>query len=149
MKYFAAAVLLSLFVISGSVSAVQPASKKDGIEQLVKSLSEAYAGKTLASLDAGKPYSGRVIVVIEHSIEDRSERRSFTSFRKVESWLRSREIENMPARQTKELKHCRKGVCTYDFNGGILHNQLYLKKVTYSYSKGRYYIKTITLLDGD
>jgi hypothetical protein len=44
---------------------------------------------------------------------------------------------------------CAKGVCTYNFDGGILHNNLYLKKITYGMRGGCPYLKSIYLLDGD
>lgn len=34
----------------------------------------------------------------------------------------------MPGRNTKPFVQCAKGVCTYNFDGGIVHNTLYLKK---------------------
>ena len=148
MKHFATAAVLLLLAISVSVMAVQPSSKKDTVEQLVKSLTEAYTGKTLASLDEGKPYLGNITVVIEHSLGNKKETKTFKSLGKVDEWLKSREKEELPSRQTFTLKQCKKGVCSFT-EDGLLHNNLYFKKVTYISSKGRYYIKTITLLDGD
>lgn len=46
------------------------------------------------------------------------------------------------------LKQCKKGMCTFD-NAGLLHNNLYLKKITYGFTKGRPYIKAVYFLDGD
>jgi hypothetical protein len=55
----------------------------------------------------------------------------------------------MPGRESRPLVRCAKGVCTYNFDGGILHNHLYLKKISYGTRSGCPYIKTIYLLDGD
>lgn len=125
------------------------------IEQLVKSLAEAYTAKSLGSLDAERPYDVRVRIIIEHSLaeddaKERFERRQFKTLEQAERWLRSREREDQtPSRQIKPLLRCARGLCTYDFDGGILHNQLYLRKISYGYRNGRPLIKTIFLLDGD
>ena len=148
MKHFATAVLLLLAISVSGIAAVQPSLKKDTVEQLVKSLTEAYTGKTLASLDEGKPYLGNITIVIEHSLGNKKETKTFKTLGKVDEWLKSREKEELPSRQAFTLKQCKKGVCNFT-EDGLLHNNLYFKKVTYSYSKGRYYIKTITFLDGD
>jgi hypothetical protein len=97
---------------------------------------------------------GRVRIVIEHSLAEDNARdryviKRFTSLARAESWLRSREHEAMPARAAKPLKRCAKGVCAYNFDGGIVHNTLYLKKISYGLRGGCPYIKTIFLLDGD
>jgi hypothetical protein len=47
------------------------------------------------------------------------------------------------------LKRCRRGLCTYDFDGGILHNSLYLPMVAFGLRGGLPYVKTLYLLDGD
>lgn len=125
------------------------------IEQLMKALDEAYSAGKMGRLDARRPYLGSVRLVIEHSIggdggPDSFERRQFKTLAQAERWLKSREREDgTPFRETRPLEECSGGVCTYDFNGGILHNHLYLKKVSYGFTKGRPYIKTIYLLDGD
>jgi len=144
---------LILFSLSLTVRAQSPC-KKQSIQDLAKAISEAYEGKTLGTLDAEKPYVGRVRIVIEHSLaednaKDRFVSRSFTSLAKAERWLKSREHEEMPARESRPLTRCRKGVCTYNFDSGILHNHLYLKKITYGLRGGCPHIKTIYLLDGD
>ena len=144
---------LTLFSLSLPVRAASPC-KKEPIEDLVKVLAEAYESKTLGSLDTQRPYLGRVRVVIEHSLaedsaKDRFVIRSFTSLAKAERWLKSREHEEMPGRSTKPLKRCAKGICTYNFDDGIVHNTLYLKKITYGARNGCPYLKTIYLLDGD
>ena len=132
----------------------QSRCKKQSIGDLVKAVAESYQTKTLATLDAQKPYVGRVKIVIEHSLapddaRDRFVIRSFASLARAERWLKSREHDEMPGRDTRPLARCAKGLCTYNFDGGIVHNTLYLKKITYGSRSGCPYIKTIYLLDGD
>ncbi|HEX8175555.1 MAG TPA: hypothetical protein VF543_10580 [Pyrinomonadaceae bacterium] len=125
------------------------------IEQLMKALDEAYSTRTLARLDARRPYLGRVRIVIEHSLaadgaKEQYESRSFRTLAQADRWLKSREnSDGLPARETRPLYDCGSGSCEFDLNGGILHNHLYLTKVTYGMRRGRPYIKTIYLLDGD
>ena len=42
----------------------------------------------LGTLDAGKPYAGRVKMVVEHSLEDKSDTKSFSSMKLAGDWLR-------------------------------------------------------------
>ncbi len=144
---------LVLFSLSLSVRAESPC-KKQRTEDLAKAIAKSYEDKTLSRLDAQKPYFGKVRIVIEHSLaeddaKDRFVIKWFTSLAKVEVWLKSREHEELPGRESRPLERCAKGLCTYNFDDGILHNHLYLKKITYG-SRGRCpYLKTIYLLDGD
>lgn len=146
---------LSSWEVNGSRAGSAPASSNSTIEQLVKSLAEAYTSKTLGKLDAETPYLRKIRIVIEHSLaeegaKDSVEVKEFRTLAQAERWLRSREIsEGVPARGGMPLEQCSKGVCTFDFNGGILHNHLYLQEIRYGYRRGRPYIKTIFLLDGD
>ena len=148
MRRLAIAVAL-LLLLAPQAAPAQNAAKKETAEDLVKALSEAYASKSLGGLAEGRPQQGRVSIVVEHSITGRRETRSFRSLEAGERWLKSREREDGPARQVMPLKRCRRGLCTYDFDGGILHNNLYLQKVAYGLKGGRPYVKTIYLLDGD
>ena len=132
----------------------QPTCQHQTIEPLAKAIAARYEGKTLASLDAGKPYVGAVRIVIEHSLadddaKDRFVIKRFASFARFEAWLKSREVEDLPARESRPLERCAKGACTYNFDGGILHNHLYLKKIIYGFRGRCPYLKTIYLLDGD
>jgi hypothetical protein len=124
------------------------------VEQLMEALDKAYTDKALGRLDARRPYAGRVRIVISHSLMDDDdphsiERRQFRTLAQAERWLKSRERGGLPNRQTRPLLECKRGTCEYDFDGGILHNQLYLQSVDYGLRRGRPYIKTIYLLDGD
>jgi len=153
MKQLLIAVILLGSVCSAPVPA-KPLCQHETVEQLVKAVAEAYETKTLGTFDTNRPFAGRFRIVIEHSLADDNAKdrfviKWFTSPAKAEAWLKSREHEEMPARSTKPLAKCAKGVCSYDFDGGILHNNLYLKKITYGVRRGCPYIKTIYLLDGD
>src|SRR5437868_6264046 len=146
-----ASAFLAIIVIAGSATAQ---CKKQPIEALAKAVAEGFEAKTLSSLDSQKSYAGRIRIVIEHSLagdndKDRFVVRSFLSLAKAEAWLKSREHDEMPGRQSMPFQKCSKGVCTFNFDGGILHNTLYLKKITYSARNGCPYLKTIYLLDGD
>ena len=147
------AVAVTLFSLSLAVNAQSPC-KRQPVEDLVKVVAEGFETKTMRTLDAQRPYVGRVRIVIEHSLapdddKDRFVIRSFTSFARAERWLKSREHEEMPGRDTRPLARCAKGICTYNFDGGIVHNTLYLKKITYGSRGGCPYLKTMYLLDGD
>jgi hypothetical protein len=147
------ALALVLFSLWLPVRAESPC-KKQTIEDLVKAVAEAYEAKTLGSLDAQKPYVGKLRIVIENSLaednaKDRFVIKWFTSLTRADRWLKSRQHEELPGREAKPFVRCAKGVCTYNFDGGILHNHLYLKKITYGARGGCPYIKTIYLLDGD
>jgi hypothetical protein len=144
---------LALFGLWLPVHAESPCTKQP-IQELAKAIAEAYGGKTMGSLDAQKPYVGKIRIVIEHSLaeddaRDRFVIRWFTSLAKAETWLKSREHEELPGRESRPLGRCAKGVCIYNLDGGILHNHLYLKKITYGLKAGCPYIKTVYLLDGD
>lgn len=152
-KTLVSAVALVILGISLPVRAGSPC-KKQPVENLAKAIAEAYQAKTLSSLDAQKPYVGKVRIVIEHSLADDDSKdrfviKWFTSLAKAEAWLKSREHEEMPGRAAKPLTRCAKGVCTYNFDEGIVHNTLYLKKISYGLRVGCPYIKTVYLLDGD
>jgi hypothetical protein len=146
---------LTSWEVENASSGSESTTAGSAIEQLVASLAEAYTSKSLGKLDAQRPYVGRFRIVVENSLaepnaKDRFEIRTFNTLARAEQWLRSQETsDDTPSRQTKPLKKCARGVCTYDFDGGISHNQLYIKKVTYGITRGRPYFKTIYLLDGN
>lgn len=152
MKQLAITAALFICLVPTAALAQSP-SQQRAIEQLVEALSEAYLAKDLGKLDAKRPYRGRVKIVIEHSLvegQGQYEVKWVRTLGEGEQWLRSREEEDQtPFRENKPLLRCQRGLCTYDSDGGILHNRLYLKRIAYSYRNGRPYIKTIYLLDGD
>lgn len=146
---------LALCLIFSLPVQAQTRGAKKSIERLVKKLEVAYLNSSLGSLDAIRPIFRSVKIVIEHSLagdtdKDRFEIKVFKTLAEGEQWLKRREREDgTPFRNLKPLSGCGKGRCSYDFFYGILHNQLYLKKVAYGYRNGRPYIRTIYLLDGD
>lgn len=129
----------------------QSPCKRETIEQVVGELAEAYTAKALGRLDAEHPFAGRVRIIIEHSLgEDEYEVKGVANLSDAEEWLRNRESEESPKiREVRPLVRCRRGVCTYNFDGGILHNHLYIKKIIYGYRNHCPVIKTILLYDGD
>lgn len=146
-----AGAVVALIMLAGGATAQ---CKKQPIDALSKAVAEGFEAKTLGSLDAQKPYTGRVRLVIEHSLADDNAKdrfviRSFVSLAKAEAWLKSREHDEMPGRRSMPFQKCANGVCTFNFDGGILHNTLYLKKIAYGIRTGCPFLKTIYLLDGD
>jgi hypothetical protein len=153
MRRLLAGILVAVFGCSTVSTAPRPCTKQS-IETLVKAVDESFENKTLATLDAGRPYIGRFRFVIEHSLyEDndpqRFETRLFRSLAQAEAWLNRREHDGMPGRATKPLVKCTRGVCTYNFDSGIVHNVIFLKRITFGVRNGCPYLKTIHLLDGD
>jgi hypothetical protein len=130
------------------------------VRQLATNVAQAYEEKALGRLDQGRRTS-KVTVILENSLAEEGtpfESKEFANFQAVETWLQSREAEpGMPVRESRSLKSCQKGICTFDFSKGISHNHLYLKRVMYSYrgnsfrgtERDRPYIKTLHLLDGN
>jgi hypothetical protein len=141
--------------VGNGVAGTDTANSATTIEELVASVGEAFTSKTLAKLDAEHPYLGRVRIVLENSLaedgaKDQFEVKTFKTLAGADNWTKSSERgEDGPSRIIMTLKRCSKGICTYDFDGGIQHNALYIKKITYGFRNGRPYIKTIYLLDGD
>ena len=123
-------------------------SQTQTIQQLANAVAEAWSKGKLGSLDAGRPYVGSMRIRIEHSITGAVESRSFRTLAQAERWLKSRERADGPARNIGPLRQCSKGVCAFE-QTGMLHNNLYLQKITYGMRKRQPYIKAIHLIDGD
>jgi cystatin-C len=132
----------------GGSGAVSP---NPTIQQLAKSVADAFTAKTLGSLDAENLLPGKLRIVIEHSLgddKDGFEIKNFKTLEQAEQWLQSRESDGSPGRNSGPLQRCSKGVCTFE-QTGMLHNNLYLKKISYGLRRGRPHINSIYLLDGD
>ena len=149
------AFLSLLLICVACPTAIGQTSSPQKPDELAKLVSEAYKSKTLAGLDA-KHLAGPVALVIEHSLMEGKNGnglikvKQFKNLAAIDKWLNSQEREDgTPFRQTMPLLKCSKGRCAYDFNGGILHNQLYLHDLYYSSRNARLYITKIHLLDGD
>lgn len=133
---------------SGSSLRAHALSQTQTAEQLVKAVAEAWGEGRLGSLDASRPLVGSVRIRIEHSIADGIESRSFKTLAQAEQWLKRRERADGPGRNVGTLRQCSKGVCLFE-QEGMLHNNLYLQKITYGMRRGRPYVKAIHLIDGD
>ncbi len=142
-----------VILIALSAIAVQTQSQKNSVDQLQQSVAEAYRTKTMRTLDGRKLSQGSLLVVIEHSLIDgkgQYVRRRFKTFAQMDNWLKKQEREDgTPFRQLKPLQKCVKGRCAYNFDNGILHNQLYLHDLYYAFRSGRPYVLKLHLLDGD
>jgi hypothetical protein len=128
-------------------------SPQTSIEPVRQSVADAYKAKTMRTLDDKKLIQGTLVVRIVHSLMEGKGsvvRRSFKSFAQFEAWLKKGEREEgAPFRQVSELVKCSSGHCKYNYDGGILHNQLYLHDIYYQFCQGKPYITRIDLLDGD
>lgn len=160
IRALVASFVLCLLMAANVAQAQTPASARPGtIEALIDKVEIGFGNRQLAELDGQQLFRGRIRFVIEHSlVEDNDpghfEIRTFRSFAAAQRWLQSRETPNedappVPFPSLRPLQQCRKGVCTYDFDGGIDHNHLYLKRIYYGFKNRRPYLKTVYLLDGD
>lgn len=121
-------------------------SETETIEQLAARVSKAFMSRDLRALDATKPYGAQVGLVVEHSLGAKSETKKFKRLKDAGLWLMKRRKDaNLNA---GELESCKNSVCAYVIEG-LLHNNLYLKKITYGLTNGRPYLKSIHFLDGD
>jgi hypothetical protein len=120
------------------------------IQELVNAAAKAWGEGNLGSLDAGRPYVGSVRVIVEGTLGEPPmiERKTFRTLAQVDRWFKSREMEEGPGRNVGPLERCRKGVCTFEVVG-MNHNNLFMKKITYGLRRGKPYIKSIHILDGD
>ena len=146
-------VSLAFCLIALVSSSALAQSQKELVDQLQKSVADKYQAKTMRTLDEKKLIQGPVLVRIVHSLMEGKGsvvRRSFKTFAQFDAWLKKREREEgSPFRQVSELVKCAKGHCEYNYDNGILHNQLYLHDIYYRFRNGKPYIVRIDLLDGD
>lgn len=145
MRYFKMTLILAalLAVVPGA-----QAQTRGQIERIARKINEV---DDLGRLDRLGLIRGSVKIVIQHTAWEgpEFEVRRFRSFRAAERWLDSRSRDGFPRRMSLPLAGCARGVCTFDTNGGILHNQLYRKKILYGFRNKRLYIKAVYFLDGD
>jgi hypothetical protein len=123
--------------------------KTQTIQELANAAAKAWSEGNLGSLDSGRPYVGSVKVVVEGQAGEPPMvwRKTFRTLAQVDRWFASRETADGPGRNMGQLKQCSKGTCTFE-QEGMLHNNLYLKKITYGMRKGQPYIKAIYVDDG-
>ena len=137
-----------MVLIGANAAAAQTRAQKKQIVQVAQKIAEV---DDLGRLDRLGLIRGSVKIVIRHSISEdpEFEIKRFRSFRAAERWLDSRTIDGFPMRMSMPFKGCARGVCTFESEGGILHNRLYLKRILYGYRKKRLFIKAVYFLDGD
>jgi len=132
----------------------QNSCKNQTIQQLANDFAKAFESKTLAQIDAAKPFVTQITIRIENSLSQdgepgRFEYKKVKNFTAFEKWLKSKEIEQLPNRSIEPLISCKKGICTYDIKG-LLHNTLFLQKISFGYKKDKCpYIKSVFLIDGN
>jgi hypothetical protein len=140
-----------MVLLAGTVFVQGQTSSQKSFGDLAAALSTAFAERNLGALDKLRAMSRTVEVRIEHSLaedgeEGQFESRTFKSFAAAEKWLRNRSPQ--ANRETNPLTSCSKGVCSFETRG-LLHNTLFLTKFTYAFYKGRPYIRSIYIVDGD
>jgi hypothetical protein len=155
MKQLTAAVLVTIFITSAAIMGQSDSSQK-AVHELQQKVAAAYKTNNLTSLDGKHLFAASVRVVIEHSIAEGKngdaliESRQFTNVAAIDKWLKKRrEDDDTPFNETMPLLRCRQGRCAYNFDGGILHNHLYLHDLYYTVRNGKPYVTRIHLLDGD
>lgn len=143
-----------LILLCASLTAAAQSQKKQ-IERIAVQIAEAYKSKNLGSLDKSKLIRGSVQIVVGYVSLDEKEVpdtvRRFRSFRTLERWLDNRVTKGIdnPGRYVREFTGCSRGSCSFDDDRGSLHNQLYLFDISYGYRKGRFFIKSINVWNGD
>lgn len=133
----------------GGQSRSHASAQTQSIQEFANAVATAWGEGRLGSLDARRPYVGSVRVVVEGTVGEPPMvwRKSFRTLAQVDRWFKSRERGDGPGRNIGQLRQCSKGVCTFE-QEGMLHNNLYLKRITYGMRKGRPYIKAIYIEDG-
>jgi len=120
------------------------------IEKLASELSREWVNKSLHALDKYAPYGDSIRAEIEHSIVE-GEDASFEArtLKEIDKWLMGQEDEGYPARILAPLVACEDGLCLFNLEGIVLHNQRYMDKFTYTESNNCIHIKMIHIYDGD
>jgi hypothetical protein len=141
-------ILLSVLILAFSAIAIHAQSNcKQAVEQIAKDLSSAFTEKKLGRLDAKRSAFGKVKLTIEDSNagDDDSGRlvyKTFANLNAIEKWL------GKPLGRSVSAFRCKKGVCIFA-GEALLHNNLYLKKITFGFTKNKCpYIKSIYILEG-
>ena len=114
-------------------------AKKGTIEYLVQTLAAAFESGRMGTLDAERPYLDTVQIIIEDSLSDDKSTKTYKTLKAVDNALGEQ-------RASHRFERCAKGVCS--FEGGVLHNTLFLHKITYTIANGRPYIKAIYFIAG-
>lgn len=147
LRYLSASLLLSLACFNSAQA--ETALQLKAADHMAQQLGQNFAKKSLAQQDTTPPYLKSVELVIAHSLgHSENELQTFKSLTELEAWLSSREHEGLPGRNSEALAACNKGLCRFE-DRGLLHNNLYLRAVSYVYLNGQPYLKTFYLVDGD
>lgn len=153
MKKYIICLTLAFVCLTITVQA-QNSCQKQSIHQLATNLANAFEAKNLGNIDATRPFLKQIVVRTENSLSadgetGQYEYKKLKSFTQFEKWLKSGAVEGFPNRASYPVKSCQKGICTYKMQG-LLHNTLFLQKISYSYKKdGCPYIKSVFLIDGN
>ncbi|HKQ53065.1 MAG TPA: hypothetical protein VJT74_11885 [Pyrinomonadaceae bacterium] len=141
-------VIIAALILTFSLHGFAQSPQTQPVEEFAQAVAQAFAAGELGKLDAERPYVRTVRLRIEHSISGQIVTRNFRTLARLEQWLKGRERDEGPARNSGTLRRCRRGVCTFE-QEGMLHNNLYLQRITYGLRRGRPYVKAIYLVDGD
>ena len=121
--------------------------------QFARDLAAAHAADKLATLDQKYPGLGGFQVYLEHSLGSDAEGDfvvfGVASFRELAQRLKARRVEDRPWPQSRPLRKCANGICSYNFYEGIDHGYLYLKEIRYNDYVGCLDVEAIWFLDGD
>ncbi len=142
-------IILSLFLLAFTAIGIHAQTTcKQTSEELAKDFSSAFTEKKLGLLDANRSAVGKVTLTIENSLSGKLTVKTFANLNAVEKWLTKREIDELPGRTANDLISCKKGVCSFKIDG-LLHSTLFLKRVTFGYTKSKCpFIKSIYIVDG-
>lgn len=121
-------------------------------ELIAGEFTTAFEQKKLDSIDTKRV--GKITLTMENSLYEDGAKgqfvvKTFANMKALEKWLTKREIDELPGRTANELISCKKGVCSFKIDG-LLHNTLFLKKVTLGYTKDKCpFIKSVYIVDGN
>jgi hypothetical protein len=142
--------VLALFAFSANAQTIC----KQTDTEIAKAVSKAFVGRKLGSLDANRLSKTAIAVKIENSLAEDGAKgqfvtKQFKSLKAAENWFTKREIDQLPGRNSFTFSGCKNGNCNFK-SQGLLHNNLYLKRVMLGYTKEKCpFIKLIYIVDGN
>ncbi len=147
IRLFLFSLLISLFCFTPA--SAETVNQREAAVKMAQNIGTHFAKKDLAQHDARPAYLKEFKVVIAHSLgNSENEHKSFKTLAEFEAFLKSRETDQLPARNSESHVRCQKGICHFEIRG-MLHNNLYLKSLSYVYLNGQPYFKTLSIVDGD
>ena len=140
-------------MLSAAGAAAQTRARAKQIGRIAEKVADAFASHDFGRLDRLRLFEGKLKLVIDTPTADymigEFQYFRFRSFMRLEQWLTSRENNiGLPFRLYIPFRGCRREVCRFESEGGILHNRLYVEKVSFYYRKKRPFIKAVYLLYG-